>query len=475
MARKTTPSFITELPLTIDSKQEKHLISRFQAARQLYNACLNESLVRMQLVRDSEPYNQAKKLNREKDKKQRKELFKTAREKARFSDYEIQSFATLTAKSSKWIAKNVDSNTQQKLATRAFKAVDRILFGMAKQVRFKVLTRFKSVEGKSNKQGLRWLKDKVFWCGLNIEPIIDWSNPVIVHGLTSPVKYCRILWRNLNGKKRWFVQLINEGLPYQKTQNYVTQGIVGLDVNISNVAFVADNKAGLLPFADKVPTFEREIKAFQKKMQRSQRMHNPDNFEADFDQKVGNKIVRKKGKVKKGKKQWVKTRNYRRIQAKKAELERRKVAYAKSQNRRLVNEILRHGNQIKTERVSIKGWQKRYGKAISAKSPGFFQSELKRKAENANGYFLTFSTQKTALSQTHLDGTRIKKSLSQRVHKDATGFVMHRDLFSAFLSRCVYNDSLSLWDAQCEYPGTEPFLLDAWKQYQQSVNRVASR
>ena len=101
MARKTTPSFITELPLTIDSKQEKHLISRFQAARQLYNACLNESLVRMQLVRDSEPYNQAKKLNREKDKKQRKELFKTAREKARFSDYEIQSFATLTAKSSK--------------------------------------------------------------------------------------------------------------------------------------------------------------------------------------------------------------------------------------------------------------------------------------------------------------------------------------------------------------------------------------
>ncbi len=475
MARKTTPSFITELPLTIDSKQEKHLISRFQAARQLYNACLNESLVRMQLVRDSEPYNQAKKLNREKDKKQRKELFKTAREKARFSDYEIQSFATLTAKSSKWIAKNVDSNTQQKLATRAFKAVDRILFGMAKQVRFKVLTRFKSVEGKSNKQGLRWLKDKVFWCGLNIEPIIDWSNPVIVHGLTSPVKYCRILWRNLNGKKRWFVQLINEGLPYQKTQNYVTQGIVGLDVNISNVAFVAEKKSGLLPFADKVPTFEREIKAFQKKMQRSQRMHNPDNFEADFDQKVGNKIVRKKGKVKKGKKQWVKTRNYRRIQAKKAELERRKVAYAKSQNRRLVNEILRHGNQIKTERVSIKGWQKRYGKAISAKSPGFFQSELKRKAENANGYFLTFSTQKTALSQTHLDGTRIKKSLSQRVHKDATGFVMHRDLFSAFLSRCVYNDSLSLWDAQCEYPGTEPFLLDAWKQYQQSVNRVASR
>jgi hypothetical protein len=155
-------------------------------------------------------------------------------------------------------------------------------------------------------------------------------------------------------------------------------------------------------------------------------------------------------------------------------LERRKASYAKSQNRKLVNEILRHGNQIKTEKVSIKGWQKRYGKAISAKSPGFFQSELKRKAESAGGYFLTFSTQKTALSQTHLDGTRIKKSLSQRIHRDVTGIVMHRDLFSAFLSRCVYNDKLSLWDAQCEYPGTEPFLLDGWKQYQQSANQVTA-
>ena len=388
MARKTTPSFITELPLKVDSKVDKLLISRFQAGRQLYNACLNEALIRMDLVRNSEPYKQAKKLHRNKDKKQRKELFKTAREQARFSDYELQSFAVLTAKSSQWIAAQVDSNTQQKSATRAFKSVERILFGMSKQVRFKVTSRFKSVEGKSNKQGLRWLRNQVVWCGLKIAPIIDWNNPVIVHGLNSPVKYCRILWRNLNGKKRWFVQLINEGSPYQKPQNYVKKGIVGLDVNISNVAFVADNKAGLLPFAEKVPTFEREIKALQRKMQRSQRMHNPDNFESDFEKKIGNKIVRKKGKVKKGKKQWIKTRNYRRIQAKKAELERRKSSYAKYQNCKLVNEILRHGNQIKTEQVSIKGWQKRYGKAISAKSPGFFQSELKRKAENANGYFL---------------------------------------------------------------------------------------
>ncbi|MGD1909978.1 MAG: hypothetical protein ACFB2X_03690 [Rivularia sp. (in: cyanobacteria)] len=93
MARKTTPSFTTELPLKVDSKLEKQLSARFQAGRQLYNACLSEALICMELVRNSESYKQAKKLNREKDKKQRKELFKAAREQARFSDYELQSFA----------------------------------------------------------------------------------------------------------------------------------------------------------------------------------------------------------------------------------------------------------------------------------------------------------------------------------------------------------------------------------------------
>ncbi|WP_414589903.1 hypothetical protein [Scytonema sp. PCC 10023] len=100
---------------------------------------------------------------------------------------------------------------------------------------------------------------------------------------------------------------------------------------------------------------------------------------------------------------------------------------------------------------------KSYGKGISAKSPGFVQSELIRKAEKAGGSVHKFSTQKTALSQTHLDGSRIKKSLSERVHRDATGIKMHRDLFSAYLSRYVnQDDTLSVQDARTGYCGAEP-------------------
>ncbi|MEI2581352.1 transposase [Scytonema sp. PRP1] len=465
MPRSTKPSFVLELPLKVSSKQDSELQSRFNAALRLYNNVLGEAKTRMELVRKSEAYQAAKGISRDR-KKERSDAFKGAREQKRFTDYDLQSYANKAAKDSKWIAQKIDAQVQQKLATRAFKAVERVLFGKAKDVRFKVESRFRCIEGKTNKQGIKWKDNRVMWFGLELPAIIDTENVVNQYSLSCPVKYCRLIRRHLCGKRRWYCQLVNEGVPYQKPQNYVSDGIVGLDLNVSNIAFVADSHAGLLPFADRVPTFFKEITRLQRQMQRSQRANNPNNFEQDFEASIGRKTVVKKGKPKKGKQQWKKSNNYRKAAKKKRELERRKTAHAETRNRRVVNEILRHGKHIKTENVSVKGWQKRYGKAISAKSPGFVQSELKRKAESANGSFIKFSTQKTALSQTHLDGRRIKKSLSERVHRDITGIPEHhRDLFSAFLSRHVNQDKLMLRDAQNEYLRLEPVLLEAYQRH----------
>lgn len=312
------------------------------------------------------------------------------------------------------------------------------------------------------------------WGKLKIDPIIDWKNLVIKHGLGSKIKYVRILWRELKGKRRWYVQLINEGSPYQKPQNYVTDELIGIDLNVLNIAFVSDNKAGLLPFAERVPNFSKEIRCYQRKMERSRRANNQDNYHPNFAAKKGRKTVTKKGKPIKGKRAWNNSQTYLKTALKKRELERKKTAYAKSPNRQIVNEILRHGKNIKTENVSVKGWQKRYGKAIGAKSPGFVQSELKRKAESAGGSFQKFSTRKTALSQTHLNGERIKKSLSQRVHYDLTGVIMHRDLFSAFLARHINDeDNLLLQSAQKEWIRLESVLKSAWQEFQINCKRVS--
>ena len=468
--RSSTKSFVTELSLVVDSLTEKKLLSSFQAGRQLYNACLSEAKARMKLVKQSDAYQYAKTLPKG---KARNEAFKKARSAYRYSEYELHSYATLVANKSKWIAKNIDSNTQQKLATRAFNATEKVLFGQAKKLKFKVPSRFRSLEGKTNKQGIRWKNDQLVWGRLKIKPIINWFNPVVKHGLNSKVKFVRIIWRNLNGKRRWYVQLINEGLPYQKPQNHITDGLIGIDLNVSNIAFVGDNKAGLLPFAENVATYSQEIKLLQRKMERSRRASNQGNYHPDFATKKGRKTVTKKGKPIKGKRQWNNSQTYLKTALKKRELERKKTAMRSSQNRKIVNEILRHGKNIKTENVSVKGWQKRYGKAIGAKSPSFVMSELRRKAESAGGVFQKFSTNKTALSQTHLDGTRIKKSLSQRVHYDVTGIVPHqRDLWSSFLARHVNQDKLSLNDAQVEYQRLESVLLEAWQQYRQLASGV---
>ena len=188
MPKKRTPSFITEIPLKIDSAQESELLSKFEASRQLYNASLGEAMTRMQLVRDSEAFKIAKKISRT-NKKERSDAFSAARHAYRYSDFDIQSYATVVAYESRWIAQKLDSNTQQTIAKRAFLASERVIFGRAEKVRFKVPSRFRSVEGKTNKQGLRWKDSQLVWGSLKLRPIIDESSEVIVHGLISPIKY----------------------------------------------------------------------------------------------------------------------------------------------------------------------------------------------------------------------------------------------------------------------------------------------
>ncbi|MEM9162154.1 MAG: transposase [Cyanobacteria bacterium P01_F01_bin.4] len=476
MPGATTLSFVTTLPLIVTSTDEKELDARFNAGMRLLNACLGEAQSRIQLVRVSEAYQAARKMPSatKRQKAARGKAFSAARKAYRFTDYDLQAFACRVADESKWIAQKLDKQCIQKIATRAFKAVERILFGQAKQIRFKVPQRFRSMEGKSNGQGIRWHKGQFVWGRLRLSPLIDKNDPVLLHGLNSPIKYVRLLRKELKGKVRYYAQLINEGLPFQKPKNYVSEGLVGIDLNVSNVAVVGDDYAELMPLAEKVPTYQTEIARLQRQMQRSQRTNNPDAYEPNFEAQKGRKTVIKKGKIKKGRRQLINSNRYRKAAARKRELERRKAEYAKSQNRKLVNDTLRMGNRIKTENVSVKGWQKRWGKAISAKSPGFFISELVRKAESAGGQVTMFSTQKTALSQTHLSGERIKKSLSQRTHQDVMGFWMHRDLFSAFLSRHVVEDELLLQSAQYEWTGLEQVLMEAWQRFnRQSANRVS--
>ncbi len=422
-----------------------------EAGRQLYNAVLSEGKNRLQLVRDSELYQQARLINKN-DKKAKSTAFQKAREAYRFSDYDLQAFANKTAIASIWIKSHLDANTIQKIATRAFKAVERMMFGKAKKVRFKQKGQFASLEGKTNKQGIRWTGNCVEWSKLKLSGIIT-NDPVILHGLSSGIKYVRLVRRILNQKTYWFAQLVCEGEPYQKPKNIISDGTVGIDLGVSTVAIVGDEETIWTFFAAELQSKQKKILLLQRKMDRQRRANNPDNFNSN-------------GTVKKGSKRWNKSSRYQKTASLKREIERKQAAQRKSSHGKLVNQTLKLGKHIKTEKVSVKAWQKNWGKSIGFKSPSSFQSELKRKAENAGGTVLMFSTRKTALSQTCLCGNKQKKSLSQRVHHcSACGLKMQRDILSAYLSRYVdpKTETLSIKLARNGWLGMEQSLLDGWQ------------
>ncbi|MHC5611113.1 MAG: RNA-guided endonuclease InsQ/TnpB family protein [Nostoc sp.] len=461
MAAKTA-SFVTEIPLKTTSKDLAILAARLEAGRQLYNAVLSEGRTRLQLVRDSELYQQTRLIDKN-DKKAKSTAFQKAREAYCFSDYDLQSFANKTAIASIWIKSNLDAQTIQKVATRAFKAIDRMAFGKAKKVRFKQKGQFASLEGKTNKQGIRWTGNAVEWSKLKLSAIIT-NEPVILHGLNSKIKYVRLVRRILNQKTYWFAQLVCEGEPYQKPKNIIGDGTVGIDLGVSTVAIVGDEKTIWTPFAVELTSKQKKIRRLQRKMDRQRRANNPENFNPN-------------GTVKKGSKRWNNSNQYKKTAAKKQEIERKQAAHRKSSHGKLVNRTLELGKNVKTEKVSVKAWQKLWGKSIGFKSPSSFQSELLRKAENAGGTVLMFSTRKTALSQTCLCGNKQKKSLSQRVHHcSVCGLKMQRDILSAYLSRYVdpKTETLSIQLARNSWLGMDKSLLDGWQDGSNQSARTAT-
>lgn len=438
------------------------LAARLESGRQLYNATLSEGKTRLELILNSQLYQQAK-LVPKKDKFARSTAFQKAREAYKFSDYDLQAFANKTAIASVWIKSHLDANTIQKIATRAFKALEKMAFGKAKKVRFKQFGQFSSLEGKTNKQGIRWTCNGVEWSRLKLKGIIP-NDPVILHGLNSKIKYVRLVRRILNQKTYWFAQLICGGEPYQKPKNIIGDGTVGIDLGVSTVAIVGDDETIWTSFAVELTSKQKKILLLQRKMDRQKRANNPDNFNPD-------------GTVKKGSKRWNKSNRYQKTTAKKREIERKQAAQRKSSHGKLVNQTLKLGKHIKTEKVSVKAWQKNWGKSIGFKSPSSFQSELVRKAENAGGSVLMFSTRKTALSQTCLCGNKQKKSLSQRVHHcSICRLKMQRDIFSAYLSRYVdpKTETLSIELARNGWLGMEKSLLDGWQDGSNQSARIAT-
>jgi transposase len=418
----------------------------------LYNALLGEAKKRLALVRQSVWYTKAKKSA---DKKERQAHFAAARQAYGFSACALEAVADEMRRTT-WLGEHLDSHVAQKLADRAFEAVQKVSFGKARKVRFKGKRGLHSLEGKTNAACIRWREDRVLWNGLEL-PMVKGieHDPVIQHGLSSRVKYVRLVKLAVHGSLRYTAQLICEGMPYHKPEHTFGKEIVGLDIGPSTIAIVGDTQATLTQFADEVVRDHKQIRRLQRKQDRQRRANNPDCFDD-------------KGRAISGKHPAKKSRHQRETETELQELYRREAAHRKTLHGQLANQVIAMGTHIKTEKLNYKAFQKVFGRSISVRAPKLFFSILSRKAESAGGNVEEFSTYHTALSQVCLCGQKHKKKLSERVHACNCGVVMQRDLFSGYLAKHVQEGRLQVAKAAESWPGAEPLLRTAWQQATQN-------
>ncbi len=348
MSKSSTASFVFELPVSVARRDESALLDRFEASRRLYNVLLQEALKRLALMRESKDWQAARQLPKG---AARTAAFKACQTRFGFSEYALHALAA-KHKNAAGFAGRLSANELQKLATRVWKAVSEYAYGQRGRPRFKGAHRpLHSLEGKSNKQGIRWQAETgcVVWNGIYLPARLPTAaqDPYAAQALQARTKYCRLLWRKVKGHRRWFVQLIQEGEAPQKYA-FMAQGqVVGLDVGPSTVAIMADHAVALERFAPGVEEPAAAKRRLQRALDRSRRANNPGNYHAD-------------GTIKKGPSKWHKSKRYQRRAAELAEQERRLAATRKKEHGTLANQVLGLGTVIQTEQLTYKAFQ-RYG------------------------------------------------------------------------------------------------------------------
>ena len=289
----------------------------------------------------------------------------------------------------------------QKLATKAFQAVEKYQKEIRGHPRFKGYRSNNSLEDKSIDANLRLKDHTLYYKGLELPPLYDPKDPIHYHGLNSKIKYTPLVKRNFNGRIRYFAQLICEGSPWIKSKNKAGKATVGLDIGPQTIAIVSPEKkyADLKIFADEPKPLKKERKKLQQKTARQLQAGNPTCYQPNTWQKKDKNWKKKQGKSIKGKRLVNRSRALQKTSAKLADIARRKAAYRKTQHGKLINQILRTGEHIKTEKLSYKAYQKLFGSSVGLRAPGILIELLKHKAENAGGKVEEVNPYKTKLSQ----------------------------------------------------------------------------
>ena len=480
MGNSSTDTCCLTLPLKLEKWQEDRLAKRFELARQIYNTLVRAELKKLERVKHSAPYReiqgqiQALDRNNPNDKGALQRLYKARDALLKSSGFTEYTFKSDIKYYYKHFQDNIGSDVAfHGIAPQVWTAFEKVLFKGGKKVHYKQYGDVSSVQGysKTGKSGGREIMLRgtyIEWKGLKLPLKLSPDNAYENEMLRYRIKFVRLVRKPGKQKDRWYAQLALEGMPVVKREpvtgeavHPVGSGVVGLDIGPQTLAYSAPGEAGLVELADQVQNIEQAKCRLQRKLDRSRRATNPDNYSEDGTIKRGVKLSRNKSK------------RYRKIQNQLKYLQYCQAETRKRQHTQLANYLLSLGDSFyvedmpwpalarraketvvseKTGRIKRK---KRFGKSIANKAPATLTHILKQKCTSLGlPGVVDVPTSVRASQYNHQTGEYIKKPLSQRWNNMPDGQRIQRDLYSAFLLQ-HYDPGTGTFDSaslQRDYP-----------------------
>lgn len=464
--RSTTPTCCLTLPLKLEKWQEDRLSKRFEIARQLYNTLVRAELKKLHRLEQSKEYRTVQARLHElyqSNSTETKEFHKVCNERNKLLDdarLAEKYFKADITPLYKHFNDNIGASVAvHGIAPAVWAAFDKKLRGNGKIIHYKKKGELHSLRGysttgKSGGKEIMFRKTYIEWKGLKLPLKLSPDNAYETEMLNYRVKYVRILRKPGKNKDHWYAQLSLEGKPVvkrnpetQEPVHPVAHGAVGIDIGPQTIAYAAAGEVELLELASQVQHIEHEKALLQRKMDRSRRAANPENYAEDGTIKQGVKLTKNK------------SRRYCKLQRELAYLQHRQAETRRRQHIELANHLLSLGDcfyvedmqwpaltrRAKETEVSPKTGRikrkKRFGKSVANKAPATLIGILKLKGESLGipGVVKVPTTVK-ASQYNHQSDSYEKKTLAQRWNHMPDGRNIQRDMYSAFLLQHMLPD-----------------------------------
>ena len=270
-------NFIVEFPLKTEKYQEVILNKRFEIGRQIYNSLVNVTQKRYkEMIRTKKYRTLLSSLTG--NKKSDKEIWKQINDIHKQYGMSEYSFHEDVKQTQKHFKDNIDSFTAQKIATTLWKSYNKLFYANGKKVYYKKYGELNSLEGKSNKTGIRIINDTLVWNSLKIPVVIDYDNYYEYQAIQCDICYNRIVRKYVRNKYKYYVQIVFKGNPPIKAdtetgeiKHCIGDGDVGIDIGPRTVAISSQSDVKILELADRVQNIENQKQKLLRKMDRSRR------------------------------------------------------------------------------------------------------------------------------------------------------------------------------------------------------------